>query len=783
MVSPEIDSALFLSAGANIYNSGTADIRAAPLNNSLPHSALENALREMCADGLQWWSANRWVDNKRQAANWLESYGVVIDVDLQPRAELPITTRQRAENLAEAGLVPGSLFHTTPRGMRFIFVYEEKCVDRNIYERSTLEYAACVQDFLNEHFPPSSEPSLKIDLKCLRDVFTHVYFLHQTKVNGCPRDNPLISMRRVFPWRSPIPPKAVIDLPPALPLSGEPYEGGQISEPSILDKARLRLVAHGPAIEGAGGDSHTFKAGAILMREFNLPFDEAWPLLLEWNKTCQPPWNEAELKDKLLNGAKYGKRPLGAALTRPTGLIKHDFNMAVWNLDFLSTRFPGGFQELAQSWIISNGGAYHLLRPDGSYERALTEKDASQKMFNHFKGAPIELYKPNGEPKVLNRVHREYGRTAVYRVFNTQINNSFFDHKTETFHLACCTRPLPSPLRDTEVEEWLSFWGATDKENKCFLDWLWIFPDMTRLLVALYAYGKPGCGKNILARGLARFFSETHGPTPMSEAFGPFNQKLVENPLIHADEHFPDIPGIENVFRSETGDVKRAIRQKFMASAEMLGPVRIIATMNNPDQFKVNTSWTADDMEAVRQRLLFVYVKEEAVAFLRNLTDRHGDLHYVNGFVEYDRLIKHVLWMRDEYKRIPKGRFGIDTSDNHQLDMLVLGNEVVKSICTFVLRALADPIFANGDRQDLRITDGRLLVRDTLFTDFNTWSRFAPGMPIQRIHNIDQALKHLSVGGLAQDDDWWEMKVDMLFFFAHRFLGQKFMAARKRLGR
>lgn len=74
----------------------------------------------------------------------------------------------------------------------------------------------------------------------------------------------------------------------------------------LEDEAREALCQHGPAVEGSAGDTHTFRACAILRNDFALTETEAWPLIEEWNETCRPPWSEGELRAKLAGGAKYG---------------------------------------------------------------------------------------------------------------------------------------------------------------------------------------------------------------------------------------------------------------------------------------------------------------------------------------------------------------------------------------------------------------------------------------------------------------------------------------------
>lgn len=89
------------------------------------------------------------------------------------------------------------------------------------------------------------------------------------------------------------------------------------ADKDVIERARARLLRHGPAIERefggpGGGDTHTVQVGAILLNDFALEWDEAWPLALEWNGTCQGRWEEDELAGKLSNGGGYATGPRGS---------------------------------------------------------------------------------------------------------------------------------------------------------------------------------------------------------------------------------------------------------------------------------------------------------------------------------------------------------------------------------------------------------------------------------------------------------------------------------------
>jgi hypothetical protein len=81
-----------------------------------------------------------------------------------------------------------------------------------------------------------------------------------------------------------------------------------------LDRARAYLHEVPGAIEGQGGDQHTFVTACRLVRDFGLNPGDARMLLAEWNRTCQPPWTDADLDAKIDRALKYGSGPIGSKL-------------------------------------------------------------------------------------------------------------------------------------------------------------------------------------------------------------------------------------------------------------------------------------------------------------------------------------------------------------------------------------------------------------------------------------------------------------------------------------
>ncbi len=102
-----------------------------------------------------------------------------------------------------------------------------------------------------------------------------------------PADLPPVVLRRILEANKPEPPA------PAAP---------RITTASIADKAdqaRRYMTKVEGAVEGQHGHDATFRAACVLILDFDLSPDEAWPLFCEWNEKCQPPWGERDLRRKL----------------------------------------------------------------------------------------------------------------------------------------------------------------------------------------------------------------------------------------------------------------------------------------------------------------------------------------------------------------------------------------------------------------------------------------------------------------------------------------------------
>ena len=124
--------------------------------------------------------------------------------------------------------------------------------------------------------------------------------------------------------------------------------------PAVVDRAVAYLSTRDPAIEGAGGDAHTY-ATACAVRDMGLSAKQAFEALDEWNSRCSPPWSQDDLWQKVLNAYRYAENEAGVRLASAA-----DFPATVPNL---STIVPkSGMMRLDEFAGQNDGGAGYVIK-------------------------------------------------------------------------------------------------------------------------------------------------------------------------------------------------------------------------------------------------------------------------------------------------------------------------------------------------------------------------------------------------------------------------------------
>ena len=125
-----------------------------------------------------------------------------------------------------------------------------------------------------------------------------------------------------YKWKIPLVP--VDDLPalpdslftmfnPAAPTRQAAVTSSPITA-AIMDRCRSYIDTIEGAKQGQNGSAKTLHAANAIFFDFGLSEVEGWPILLEFNSRCEPPWSERELRHKMEDALSYARldgRPRG----------------------------------------------------------------------------------------------------------------------------------------------------------------------------------------------------------------------------------------------------------------------------------------------------------------------------------------------------------------------------------------------------------------------------------------------------------------------------------------
>lgn len=138
-----------------------------------------------------WWSTHTWQDGHRSGDRWVGSAGVMVDLDYIDQGEHvapPEHVAAAIESDARDGLIPGSIFHRTPRGARIVFLFSEQCTDPDTFRAAAQGAAKLVKQALSRH------PGYTIDERVLTDL-ARLMFAPNTTVAGRKRRADVIQMQ------------------------------------------------------------------------------------------------------------------------------------------------------------------------------------------------------------------------------------------------------------------------------------------------------------------------------------------------------------------------------------------------------------------------------------------------------------------------------------------------------------------------------------------------------------------------------------------------------------
>ena len=157
---------------------------------------------------------------------------------------------------------------------------------------------------------------------------------------------------------------------------------GPIDRDATLVRVRRYLEATPPAVEGQGGDVHTYSVACRVVRGFDLDDVDARLVLSEWNQRCQPRWPLHDLDEKIANARQYGEEAIGGRLGCTTGLSADDIvipetvdpntfgSTDTGNAELFAACYGRDvrYDHTRERYLLWSGHAFHLDR-DGQVEQ------------------------------------------------------------------------------------------------------------------------------------------------------------------------------------------------------------------------------------------------------------------------------------------------------------------------------------------------------------------------------------------------------------------------------
>lgn len=296
------------------------------------------------------------------------------------------------------------------------------------------------------------------------------------------------------------------------------------------------------------------------------------------------------------------------------------------------------------------------------------------------------------------------------------------------------------------------------------LDWLATAMRVSEPTCALYLHGGPGCGKTMIALGLASLYGSV--PTMYHSIIGTHNDPICDCPIVLADEEVPasvygKTPSAD--VRKIIGNTQHQLRRMYQPAASYFGSLRLVVTANNLDALKIHEDLTADDFSAIRQRFGYVRIPDAAGEYLRSIGGRQTTQAWIDGGL----FARHLLWLAETRQVTPGSRFLVEGWDSPLVERLGAASGVTSA----VIETIAFAISAKAGAVPL---EGFLLGNGVIYVSppavFDTWEKaHGPGGKVPTKARVVSALRRLSTtpelvtvpyesGGLESELNAWPIR-------------------------
>jgi hypothetical protein len=378
--------------------------------------------------------------------------------------------------------------------------------------------------------------------------------------------------------------------------------------------------------------------------------------------------------------------------------------------------------EMQHRWIIQCGSSFYVLCNDKywCYPRDSALSAIRRDLAPH---PGIELQtagRGSMRDKTLDELVRDYGAVAVGVEVNLSAQRAFYDPIRRVMVEAPCPIQVEAEY-SAEVDMWFRLLAGPYAERLNL--WVACLTRLNEPCVALYLEGGPDTGKSLFMNGIARVYGRR--PAELEGALAGFNEEIVLNPVVVADEHLPE-DGRGQVrteaIRKFVQDRERALNRKYRAPATVIGASRVIIAANNHDKLIHTTeSLNNHDIAAITERFLVIPAQDAAREYLQR------NRAMVKRWGENDTIAKHAVWLCENVEVVPYGRFLVKGEAKAMTNALSTGSGLRAGVCQWVMGLLQRPntlVNRPGMNTLVRVHDGKLLLTAKVMAE--AWNEYIP---------------------------------------------------------
>ncbi len=405
-------------------------------------------------------------------------------------------------------------------------------------------------------------------------------------------------------------------------------------------------------------------------------------------------------------------------------------------------------------WILQKGKLYYFFL-GGKYVGPYTFEEALTMYFKLLSPADqfLKLRHVDEKGRVVERkfqeVLQDYGTVVSEVEIDLTGEVSGYEEYKGTLVQSITPAVKLRARFSQDVEAWLQMICPDPKQYEYLLDYLSMFPDLSKPLPALSLVGPQGSGRSTLVLGLARVFKRKI-PVDFDKWYH-LPWEITDNPIIHATDDLTRIyqkVSAATVVRQLVLSREHSVFSKISRAQQhsLSGYLRFIAsdtTHNISAQIKEILVGRQSTAASIQQKMIVLEFNSKATAFINNEKDRK------KKFVEADEIARHVMWLNSNHTPVERNENNVveagsegEENESQTLNKLSATELEKNEICEWIYRwALAN----NAPKQC-----GIYAVNDKLYCHstemFKAWNTL-PGVDqySQPPPNLGRAIKSLSL--------------------------------------